>query len=93
LEYEDVIIFVVLTELMSSLQWMSFKTSNHSSEKCSYSEKNKHSLEKLTMSSHLGSPFSSAYLHDEYDFDDENNDEDLDEDRENDEQDESDEGT
>lgn len=45
------------------------------------------------MSSHLGSPFSSAYLHDEYDFDDENNDEDLDEDRENDEQDESDEGT
>lgn len=44
------------------------------------------------MSSHHGSRFSSAYLHDEYDFDDENNDEDLDEDRENDDQEESDEG-
>jgi hypothetical protein len=86
-------IFVLLNELMSSLQWMSFKTSSHSSGKCSYSEKNKHSGEKLAMSSHHGSPFSSAYLHDEYDFDDENNDEDLDEDRENDEQEESDEGT
>jgi len=77
---------------MSSLQWMSFKTTSHSSGKCSYAAKNKYTAGKLTMSSHHGSPFSSAYLHDEYDFDDENNDEDLDEDRENDDQEESDEG-
>ncbi|KAJ4440025.1 sin3 histone deacetylase corepressor complex component SDS3 [Periplaneta americana] len=76
---------------MSSLQWMSFKTNSDSNRKCTFSEKNKHSGEK--MSSHHGSPFSSAYLHDEYDFDDENNDDDLDEDRENDEQEESDEDT
>ncbi|XP_067013575.1 sin3 histone deacetylase corepressor complex component SDS3 isoform X2 [Anabrus simplex] len=45
------------------------------------------------MSSHHGSPYSSAYVHDEYDFDDDNNDDDLDDDRDNDEPDESDEDT
>ncbi|KAJ9575793.1 hypothetical protein L9F63_007334 [Diploptera punctata] len=78
---------------MSSLQWLSFKTGTDSSRKCSYSERNKHSNDKLTMSSHHGSPYSSAYPHDEYDFEDDNNDDDLDEDRDNDEQDESDEDT
>jgi hypothetical protein len=70
---------------------MSFKTSCYSSGKCSYAAKNRHTAGKLRMSRH-GSPLSSAYLRDEYDFDDENNDEDLDEDRENDDQEESDEG-
>ena len=76
---------------MSSLQWLSFKTNTDSNRKCSYSERNKHPNDKLTMSSHHGSPYSSTYPHDEYDFEDDNNDDDLDEDREN-EVDESDEG-
>ena len=82
----------IFNVLMSSLQWLSFKTGTDSSRKCSYSERNKHSNDKLTMSSHHGSPYSSAYPHDEYDFDDDNNDDDLEEERDNDDQDESDEG-
>ncbi|GLH01146.1 Sin3 histone deacetylase corepressor complex component SDS3 [Gryllus bimaculatus] len=42
--------------------------------------------------SRLGSPYSMGYTHDEYDFEDDNE-EDLDDERENDDQDESDEDT
>ena len=82
----------IVNGLMSSLQWLSFKNGTVYSRKCSYSERNKHSNDKLAMSLHHGSPYSSTYPHDEYDFDDDNNDDYLDEDRDNDEQDESDEG-
>ncbi|XP_046396381.1 sin3 histone deacetylase corepressor complex component SDS3 isoform X2 [Ischnura elegans] len=75
---------------MSSFQWMSMKSKSYSPEKFMISSPKK---QNRRMSSHHGSPYSSGYVQDEYDFDDDNNDEDYEDDREHEERDESDEDT
>nr|CAD7200783.1 unnamed protein product [Timema douglasi] len=80
---------------MSSFQWMSMKSKSFYNKKCSSSDKSKYSSSAAgnhtPMSTRNEPPYSSGYMHDEYDFDDDH-DADLDDDHENDYPDQSDEG-
>nr|CAD7458977.1 unnamed protein product [Timema tahoe] len=81
---------------MSSFQWMSMKSKSFYNKKCSSSDKSKYSSSAAgnhtPMSTQHEPPYSSGYMHDEYDFDDDH-DADLDDDHENDYPDQSDEDT
>ncbi|KAG8230682.1 hypothetical protein J437_LFUL010759 [Ladona fulva] len=77
---------------MNTFQWMSMKSKSYSPEKFKIAATKKHNQARR-MSSHHGSPYSSGYVQDEYDFDDDNNEDDYEDERDQEERDESDEDT